>query len=362
MVERAFHKFGQKLLQKSVFPQLKEYLLRKNTPAPISINLDLTSACSNRCDYCIDKKVLNIGKSLDIQYIKKLVGDWAERGLKSVIVIGGGEPTMHRHFEEVIKFLKGLSLQVGIVSNGTQIEKIRNICHLLGRKDWVRFSLDAGRDQTFQNLHHPQLKVTLDGILFGAKEIRRENADLQMGYSFLIIGDGRYVNNIKEINLAAKSAKEAGFNYFSLKPLITPDTSRKTEISQKNLEEIKKEIKEAKKLEDDNFKVVESINLLCFYDEKMKKLMQKLPKTCHVQHFRSVVNPDGIFACSSWRGFDNLRVTKDKRAASDFNAKEVCRQVQCIYAPLNCWIEKLIKSPEKIKELKSIADIPDFFL
>ena len=116
MDEYPIHKFSKKLLQKSVFPQLEEYLywrtgkkdLESTKFAPISINLDLTTACNFQCDHCIDGEIINTGKMLDFQYIKTLLKDWSKKGLKSVILIGGGEPVLYPYFEEVIKFLKSL--------------------------------------------------------------------------------------------------------------------------------------------------------------------------------------------------------------------------------------------------------------
>lgn len=382
--------FGKKLLQQSVFPYFKEYLLwqtgQKGLPqfAPISINLDLTTACNFQCPHCIDGEILNTGKMLDLNYTKALISDWAKRGLKSVILIGGGEPVLYPHFEEVVKFLKGLPLQVGIASNGTNIKKIENICDLLGSKDWVRLSLDAGTDETFLKIHRPRVGTTLNEIMSAVKRMRQKNNKFQMGYSFLLIGDNKKVNgvvlakNIQEIVPAAKLAKENGFDYLSLKPFISPEGARATTISQKNLQEIKAEIKKAKELEDESFKVVESINLLCFYDKALARAMQKQPQMCHVQFFRSVVIPAGVFGCSLWRGFNSTKIAETnqktgkafyqklnqnrQKLLKSFSARKNCQKVSCLYAPLNCWIEDLIKSPEKIKELKPIADVPDFFL
>lgn len=383
--------FGKKLLQKSVFPCFKKYVLwqagKKSSIskfAPVSINLDLTAACNFQCPHCIDGDIINTGKILDLNYIKTLISDWSKKGLKSAILIGGGEPVLYPYFEDVVKFLKGLSLQVGIVSNGTNIKKIENICSLLDKKDWVRFSLDAGTNETFQKIHQPRIRVTLDEIMAAAKKMRQKNRRFQMGYSFLIIGDNKKVNNIvlakniQEIVLAAKLAKENGFNYLSLKPFINPEGERATVISPANLKEIKQEIKKARKLEDKNFKVAESINLLCFYDKNLKKAMQKQPKVCHAQFFRSVVIPAGVFGCSLWRGFNSTKIADTNQKIDDayyqklyqnrenllqsFNAQKNCKKVSCLYAPLNCWIEELIKSPAKIKALKPIIDLPDFFL
>lgn len=386
------HQFGKKLLQKPVFPYLKEYLEwrvgggKGPAPefAPFSINLDLTAACNFKCPHCIDGDIINTGKMLDLEYVKKIVGDWSKKGLKSVILIGGGEPVLYPYFEEVVKFLKDLSLQVGIVSNGTNLRKIENICNLLDKKDWVRLSIDAGTNETFQRIHQPRLEITLEEVMAGVKKIRQKNKECQIGYSYLIIGDDKRVNNIilakniGEIAKTAQLAKESGFSYLSLKPFINPEGERGTTISDKNLKEIREEIAEAKKLEDDNFKVIESINLLCFYDEEIKKIMQKQPRTCHAQFFRSVVIPSGIYSCSLWRGFASTKIggvncKTDEKYYGDLmknrgemieklNAKENCEKVNCLYAPLNCWIEELINSPKDLEKLEAIADFNDYFL
>jgi len=389
MIARKFE-FGEKLLQKSVFPCFKEYLLWRTkggkTPnfAPVSINLDLTAACNFQCSHCIDGDIINTGKMLDFNYVKSLIRDWRKKGLKSVILIGGGEPVLYPYFEDAVKFLKGMSLQVGIVSNGTNIKRIENICHLLDEKDWVRLSLDAGTNETFQKIHQPRVRATLDKIMSAVKKMRRKNSRFQMGFSFLIIGDDKKVNgtplvkNIKEIVLAARLAKENGFNYLSLKPFISPEGARSTTISKKNLIEIKREVKKAKVLENKKFKVAESINLRCFYDKNLKNAMQKQPRICHAQFFRSVVIPAGVFGCSLWRGFNSTKIADANQKINvpyyqklyqnregllgSFNAQKNCKAVSCLYAPLNCWIDGLIKSPEKIKALKSVPDVPDFFL
>jgi MoaA/NifB/PqqE/SkfB family radical SAM enzyme len=376
------HKFSQKLLQKSVFPCLEKYLkgdFNDYNLAPISINLDLTTACNYQCPHCIDKDIINTGEMLDFKYVKELVKKWAENGLKSVILIGGGEPTIYPFFEEAVKFLKDLNLQVGIVTNGTQNKKIENICNLLNEKDWVRLSIDVADNETFQKFHCPRISTNLEDILTSAKKIHEKNSKLQIGYSFLIVGTDKHVgdvrlpNNIKQISQAAKLAKENGFTYFSAKPFIDPGGTRATEMIVKDLEEIKKEIKKSRELEDENFKVIESVNLLCFYDEELKKAMQNQPKVCHAQFFRLVVTPSGIFQCSLWRGFNNAKIIDTNKEVTDgyfqelyhnrikmlgsFNAKEICKDVSCLYAPFNYWVEGL-----KAGELEAIDDFGDYFL
>ncbi|MEN8183795.1 MAG: radical SAM protein, partial [Myxococcota bacterium] len=136
----SIHDFTAKLRQPSVAPQVAEYIRwrralararREGEPeppapkqAPISINLDLTTACNYRCTHCIDWDILNTAHKHREQELRSSLELMAERGLRSVIVIGGGEPTLYPNFPDFVAFLKGLDLQVSIVSNGSRGDRL----------------------------------------------------------------------------------------------------------------------------------------------------------------------------------------------------------------------------------------------
>ena len=150
--------------------------------APISINLDLTTACNYACDHCVDLDILNTGIRFDHDKLLSSLELMAQRGLKSVIVIGGGEPTLYPKFEETIRFMKQLGLQVAIVSNGTGNKKIAQVADCMDSGDWVRLSLDSGTDPTFQAMHNPRKAFTLEGICELVPDIKAANPDLTVGF------------------------------------------------------------------------------------------------------------------------------------------------------------------------------------
>ena len=131
---------------------------------PISINLDLTSACNFSCPFCVDSKLINAGKSLASEKVKKTIDTLRAHGLLSVILIGGGEPTLHNGFEEIVRYIKSKGLQVGIVTNGSRLEKIEAIVEELKEKDWIRISIDAAGEEVYRDLHLPKTAVTLMGF------------------------------------------------------------------------------------------------------------------------------------------------------------------------------------------------------
>ena len=131
------HDFSSKLRQDATLQKLKDYIQWQRgcgidtqdqglpISSPTSINLDLTSACNFSCPFCVDSKLINAGKSLTLEEVKKTIHTLHSHGLLSVILIGGGEPTLHKDFGEILRYIKSKKLQLGIVTNGSRLEKIK---------------------------------------------------------------------------------------------------------------------------------------------------------------------------------------------------------------------------------------------
>ena len=195
--------------------------------APLSINLDLTTACNYACDHCIDWDILNSKEKHEDDQLRASIERMAERGLRSVILIGGGEPTLYPGFVEFVAFLKQLDLSVSVVTNGSRGDRILQAAKHFTKGDWVRLSLDSGSNDVFQRMHHPSKKsLTLDEICSWIPKIKAANPDLQMGFSFVITwvggsrGEVKIVENIHEMVMASKRASDAMFDYISFKPFL----------------------------------------------------------------------------------------------------------------------------------------------
>ena len=239
--EKSIHDFTNKLRQQSVIDQLRQYIewqrksisidhdkhLSMQAPkfGPVSIHLDLTSACNHRCPFCCDMDMLNSGNQLCINETKRMTDLLCERGLKSVIVMGGGEPTLHKDFEDIIVYLKSKGLQLGIVTNGTKMDKVISIADsLTDPYDFVRLSLDAGTQETFEAMHNSRSKQTLSEICAKVKNLKLRNKDLTVGYSYIVSWNGcqykgvQIKDNVTEMPAAVTLAAENNFDYVSFKP------------------------------------------------------------------------------------------------------------------------------------------------
>ncbi|MDA7978387.1 MAG: radical SAM protein [Pirellulales bacterium] len=404
-----FHNFGSKLQQVSLLPQVLDYVAwqqevkqaeaagepvpRVPEWAPISINLDLTTACNYRCDHCIDWDILNSGVKHKEEELFASLQEMADRGLKSVILIGGGEPTVYPRFVDVVRYLKQeLNQQVAVVSNGGRNDRILEAAEYFTSGDWVRLSLDSGKDETFQAMHKPRQPVTLDEICGWVPKIKDRNPDLQMGFSFIVTwkgaqrDDAKVVENINELLTAAQLAKQHRFDYISIKPFLIRAEENGSEVmdpaaAQEKLSVIIRKIKsavdKARELEDKDFKVIESTNLKMLENGDWEHYTQQ-PKQCHMQFFRQVLTPHGVFNCPVYRSVPNALVAarngyRDAEHACEshqktgeiirrFDAAHECREVTCLYNSANWWIQDLIERPEKLAELQATTVKDDYYL
>lgn len=344
--------------------------------APLSINLDLTTACNYACEHCIDLDMLNSGISHDDATLRASLLEMRRRGLRSVILIGGGEPTVHPRFTDMVRFLKELGLDVAIVSNGSRNDRIASIVDVLGPQDWVRLSLDAGTDATFQALHKPKRPIRLEEIVAGVLPWRERRPDLRIGFSFVVtwLGNERVAGehvteNLHEMAAAARLARDHGFSYISFKPFLLrteagaevmePDAQGGPDESSL-VQRLRQGLAEARQYASPDFAVVESTNLRLLLAGTWREWTHQ-PKTCHMQALRQVLSPLGLWNCPAHRGVPEARLdardayadparvqrsqTRLVEALDAFDASVRCRAVTCLYHATNWHLEAAIADP-----------------
>ena len=404
----AIHDFTAKLRQPSVAAQLQSYVewrraleraRGRGEPdpappalAPLSINLDLTTACNYRCTHCIDWDMLNTRHKYREQELRDSLRLMQERGLRSVILIGGGEPTLYPRFADFVGYLKELGLQVAIVSNGSRGRVLVDAALPLDERDWIRLSLDAGSNELFVKMHRPvDPAIDLDAICAWVPEIKRANPRVRVGFSYIITWSGasrdgnEILENVHEIELAAARARRFGFDYIAFKPVLerqpdgaeVMDPERVRTDLEAMLARIRGEIDRARALADEKFEIYESINLRMLESGSWREFTRQ-PRTCHMQALRQVLSPLGLYNCPAHRGVAKARIAdadayKDDTTArqtgqgllrilDQFDASHECREVTCLYNGVNWWIEKLVSDPERSFESEAAEERLDWFL
>jgi pyruvate-formate lyase-activating enzyme len=397
----AIHRFEELLAHPDVLPEVVRTVRRSSgnaqslrpvlgqhwtANAPLSVNIDLTVACNYACPHCIDSHIINTRSRLSLSQVLSTLTTLTAGGLRTVILIGGGEPTLHADFELVVESIKLLGLGCAVVSNGSQYPRLISIAPLLSSGDWIRFSLDAGREDTYRRLHLPRKDVTLQQICEGAAKLKRSNPRIRLQFSFLITtprdvnADDRLASNVDEMAEAAYTARAHGFDYIVFKPYLARDLEGKETVpaTAGDLDAvvgIRRGFEQASQYADENFRVIATKNLLGVLRGDIARLKQQLPR-CRMQALRHVITPHGTFACPAYRGDSRSLIgsrtahrtpreslataAEAQRQIDTFDAAVECRNIACIYNSTNSWLADVAEGTATSNPTTTTESLPVF--
>jgi MoaA/NifB/PqqE/SkfB family radical SAM enzyme len=218
----------------AVYPKVQQVLYGK-IPTPEVAEFFITNYCSFCCPHCRCAKT-HEGKHsfIDITLYKKIIDELLETGCKTIEFGGGGEPLEHPDILEILHYLKEKKMRCGIITNGYQLignSRLADI--ILEVADWVRISLDAVSDDSYQRIHgrkdlsYTLLKSALAS--FSQKASTSDNPAMRtrLGLKLIIQQFNRH-----ELVMALDETLEIGADYLQFKwlenhPFAIPKEERK---------------------------------------------------------------------------------------------------------------------------------------
>ncbi len=206
-----------------------EKLLKNENPAPILIEIDPSNACNHSCPFCISGH-LHLSKykgtelfnrtMLKKDVFKNLIDDLISLKIDAINWTGGGEPTMNPNLGEMIKYISDNSnIQIGMFTNGTMLERFDLFETIVKTCSWVRVSMDAGKEKTYDDLRvtnsKTNFKTVMNNIIKLIDTKKKLKSEITIGAGFVVTKD-----NYNEILDFANLFKDIDIDYCQYKPEI----------------------------------------------------------------------------------------------------------------------------------------------
>jgi wyosine [tRNA(Phe)-imidazoG37] synthetase (radical SAM superfamily) len=155
-----------------VYSQLKPLYHLKNIealkngfqPKPVHVQLILSDLCNQDCHFCAYRmsnglstelfgtsETHNPNRKIETSKAKEIIEDCASIGVKAIQFTGGGEPTVHKDYLELICLAQDLGLDTALVTNGVKLNPDDDAIQSL---DWIRVSVDAGHAMTYAKIRN----------------------------------------------------------------------------------------------------------------------------------------------------------------------------------------------------------------
>jgi organic radical activating enzyme len=172
----------------------------------ISTHISPEGSCNLKCPYC-SVTYRDTHSRIPLEIIKDYVVKLKSRGLRAVILTGGGEPTSYKYFNDLVRWLYGEDLSIAVVTNGSKIywNKVDpEVCQMF---DWVRVSINIF-DGWETNIRLPMERFNLEKTLIGCS----------MVYTMLNESSPHYVDDVELLKRVALVADGCQAKYIRLLP------------------------------------------------------------------------------------------------------------------------------------------------
>jgi len=183
--------------------------------APIYLEISPLSVCNHRCVFCGVDFAQQSPNRLDVDVYCGMLPEMRDTGVKSVMFAGEGEPLLHKSIERMVTETKSHGIDVAITTNGARGG--RDFWgDILPSVSWVKFSVDAGSDDVYSEVHAVAPGVfgkTLETIAVASRTRQERRLDTKIGMQYLAVGQG-----IDDLRSSISIARELGVDYFVIKP------------------------------------------------------------------------------------------------------------------------------------------------
>lgn len=219
---------------------------------PIHVEISPTSGCNQRCNLCYVDYLGHKAGFLEESIMNSLVDEFANLGVKSVLLAGEGEPTANKGIVSMIQRAGRSGVDMAINSNAVLMDQEMSE-QILPFLTWGRFTFQASNQKLYHEIHkgnHRDFERATRNVE-GAVSIKRaKKLDVTLGIQQILINE-----NYQDIYETAKLAKKLGVDYYVVKRFSKhPNNSYDVpeDLYLNSVEQLKK----CEELSDEKFKVI----------------------------------------------------------------------------------------------------------
>jgi MoaA/NifB/PqqE/SkfB family radical SAM enzyme len=201
-----------------------------STVAPINVEIDLSNRCSLGCEWChfaythtrgplAGKRAKPQGSTaggdlMDTALAKRIVVQLVDADVRSITWTGGGEPTLHPDFDDIVEFAWAWRISQGLYTHGGHITEKRAAL-LKETLTFVYVSLDAATAEAYKrDKGVNRFAAACEGV----RRLVAAKGEAAVGVGFLVTE-----NNWRDIPAMVELGRELGADYVQFRPTVLYD-------------------------------------------------------------------------------------------------------------------------------------------
>ena len=271
-------------------------------PPPINVEIDLSNRCSLGCEGCHFAHTHTrgplagsekppgfeeTGDLMDYHQARVMLDELYIAGARSITWTGGGEPTLHPNFNELVEYSK---IPQGIYTNGAHINQERAGI-MKKNMTWIYVSLDYADQRWYEVYKKSRL---FPKVMEGIRNLVEADGNATIGLGYLI-----WEKNWTNISTMYRLGQDLGVDYINFRPMIWHKLDKQDEV------------------QEDTSWMTDAIGMLEYYAKlpdvicdvaRFKDYQNwngRIYDQCWWSKLQTVITPNGkVWTCVNRRGFD----------------------------------------------------------
>jgi radical SAM protein with 4Fe4S-binding SPASM domain len=193
---------------------------RKERVAPIHIDMGIAKFCNVACVFCYGMYQTMSKDLIQRDTLLTTMRGAAKIGVKSIAIVGDGEPTVNPHFYEALRVGKDAGLDLSTSTNGVLLTTDDRLLAILESCQWMRFCISAGTKEGYLKIHQrDRFDVVVKNIKRAVELKEKYNLPCEIGLQAVFVPTIMIEEMIEESKLAVL----LGVDYFVIKQCSLPD-------------------------------------------------------------------------------------------------------------------------------------------
>ena len=149
-LETISNQYGLKVVTQNEPMERNIVEMNKDVVSPMVASIEITNKCNIRCVHCYGDFGEIPCEVMDLNVVKKILGDLHDIGIR-IVEITGGEATTHPKIEEIVEYALELGFeQVSLLTNGVRIsDKLIQILEKNKDRVYVQIDLHSLNEEYF---------------------------------------------------------------------------------------------------------------------------------------------------------------------------------------------------------------------
>lgn len=331
------------------FPEYLQKLVEGREAFPVHMQLGPVNFCNHDCTFCYAARSMFDGMNvqrerIEVERLMEVAEEMCQLGLRSVTIVGSGEPTLHPRIDEIITGLARCGLDVGMYTNGSCVTD-KMLRAIVENMTFVRFSL-TGASREVHDLVHAN--GDYERVIRNIERIAdaRTGKLPTLGSQFILAS-----YSAKDAVDGARLARSIGLDYYEIKPAYVAPGKPNQRENTLSIDEAHDLMMQAKALETDDFKVFAKMGQM---EGVFTKLDDRPYDDCPGQNTNAVLESDfGLYICSNHKTadfrFGDVREKSFKEVWQGERRREILANLNVHHCEPHCRMDPLNKTVHRVR-------------